>query len=147
YHNSKLLLDKGLTKAAAGQLEKGKALSETHEKFQFHSMFGRLQMDVIIRQQFTDWEEMDIVVLQEGTREMMEAAETIRRHATLYEILLCRYWKNGVVRSLVEQTRLNDLILEEHRLVQKAAGSLESRQLHLHFQSVYLLMTGDTEGG
>jgi hypothetical protein len=71
----------------------------------------------------------------------------LHQHTSLYQVLLLRYWKSGTLRSPIENARLNDLLLEEHYILNnQQLTTFESRQLHLHFQSVYMLMTGNPEG-
>lgn len=147
YTNAKLLLQKGFGQAGLRHIALGKAAAKQAGYPYFFSMFCRLELDHGIRQKFADWEEERVVAVQESVREGMREEEAAREHAALYEILLCRYWKNGVARNSRQIAQLNDIVLEEHQAVQNQRNeTFRSGQLHLHFQSVYFMMTGDPDG-
>ncbi len=147
YTNAKLLLQKGFSHAGLRHIVLGKAAAQQAGYPYFFSMFCRLELDHGIQQKFADWEEERVVAVQESVREGMKEEEAAREHAALYEILLCRYWKNGVVRNFSQTAQLNDIVLEEHQAVQnQRKETFRSGQLHLHFQSVYFMMTGDPDG-
>ncbi|GAB3221377.1 hypothetical protein [Spirosoma arcticum] len=145
--DSLILFNRGLIDVSFEQLEKAKTLSLKHEKFLFYIMAARQELQFVIRQQFGGWDEFKLIEKQERIRELLEHEITVLQHASLYEVLLLRYWKTGGVRSLQESVRLNDLLLEEHQVINsQRLESFESKQLHLHFQSTYFLMTDDPEG-
>ncbi len=147
YANAKLLLQKGFSHAGLRHTALGKAAAQEAGYPYLFSMFCRLELDHGIRQKFADWEEERVVAVHESVREGMKKEEAAREHAALYEILLCRYWKKGVVRNFSQTARLNDIVLEEHQAVQnQRKETFRSGQLHLHFQSVYFMMTGDPDG-
>lgn len=145
--DSQILFNRGLITASFEQLEKAKSLALEHEKFLFYVLVARQELQFVIPQQFADWNESKLVEKQEKIRELLERELSVQQHASLYEVLLLRYWKTGVVRSLQESVRLNDLLLEEHQVLNsQRLESFASQQLHLHFQSAYFLMTDDPEG-
>ncbi|MGV3561339.1 hypothetical protein [Larkinella arboricola] len=145
--DSLILFNRGLINASFEQLEKAKTLALEHEKFLFYIQAARQELQFIIPQQFVGWDESRLIEKQEKIRELLEHELTVQQHAALYEVLLLRYWKNGVVRSLQESVRLNDLLLEEHQVLNsQRLESFASKQLHLHFQSAYFLMTDNPEG-
>ncbi|WP_221393714.1 hypothetical protein [Dyadobacter sp. NIV53] len=145
--DSQILYNRGLICASFEELEKAKRLAMKHEKFIFYILAARQELQFILRQHFIKWDESKLIEKQEKIRELLEHECTVQQHASLYEVLLLRYWKMGVVRSLRETVRLNDLLLEEHQVLNtQRLNSFESQQLHLHFQSAYFLMTGDAQG-
>ncbi|RRB00917.1 hypothetical protein [Larkinella rosea] len=145
--DSQILFNRGLISVSFEQLEKAKSLALKYEKFMFYILASRQELQFSVRQQFVGWNETKLVEKQEKIRELLEHELTVQQHASLFEVLLLRYWKTGVVRSLQESVRLNDLLLEEHQvLTSQQVESFESQQLHLHFQSAYFLMTDDLEG-
>ena len=145
--DSLILFNRGLINASFEQLEKAKTLALEHEKFLFYILAARQELQFIIPQQFVGWDESKLIEKQEKIRELLEHELTVQQHAALYEVLLLRYWKTGVVRSLQESVRLNDLLLEEHQVLNsQRLESFASQQLHLHFQSAYFLMTDNPEG-
>lgn len=147
YQNSNTLYKKGLYAAAIRLIHKGERLASEQGKHLFLNILSKKKIEYMMLQQFVDWNESELVLAQEKAREALSAENAIQQHASLYEILLCRYWKNGTIRSTREQTLLNDLILEEHlTITNHKHTSPESNITHLHFQSIYFLATGDVEG-
>ena len=115
--DSLILFNRGLISVSFEQLEKAKSLALEYEKFMFYILAARQELEFIIRQQFVGWDESKLIEKQEKIRELLEHELTVQQHASLYEVLLLRYWKTGVVRSLQESVRLNDLLLEEHQVI------------------------------
>jgi tetratricopeptide (TPR) repeat protein len=147
YQNSITLYNKGLHQAAMRYILKGERLAYEHEKHLFLNLLNTKKIEFMMHQQFIDWDESQLVLAHEESRDAIATAEAIQQHTSLYEILLCRYWKNGTIRSTREQAMLNDLILEEHLTITNSKhSSFESKTTHLHFQSVFFLVTGDVEG-
>lgn len=146
--DARILFAKGLTELGFEQLEKTKRLALRSEKHLYFLMAARLELQQLIRTQFADVDETLLLRKQQQWQSVMQREQASHQHAALYEILLCRYWKNGLVRSQAELISLNDLLLEEHQLLTRnqPKNSFEIQRLHLHFQSVYFLMTNDPEG-
>jgi hypothetical protein len=146
--DARILFAKGLTELGFDQIEKTKRLAMRNEKHLYYLMAARLELQQLVRIQFSAVDETLLLRKQQQWQTIMQREQTSHQHSALYEILLCRYWKNGLVRNLGEQTRLNDLLLEEHQIVSRSQqkNSFEAQRLHLHFQSVYFLMTNDSEG-
>lgn len=144
---SKILYQKGLVGASLSLLEKTKDIALAYERFPYFILAAKQEILCLIRTQFAGINEIKLVQKQEKIREFLEEQTNAAQHAMLYEVLLLRYWKNGVVRSQKEITSMNDLTLEEHQFISsRRIKSFESRQLHLQFQSVYFLMSGNPEG-
>jgi hypothetical protein len=103
-------------------------------------------MEYLLRSQFVGITEIELINRQEKIKEFLEHETNASRHSTLNEVLLFRYWKNGVTRSERDVLNLNDLILEEHQLLNlQRIKTFESQKLHLHFQSTYFLMSNSPE--
>ena len=146
-HDSRILFSKGFPEQAIVVINKAKTLAINKERFLFYLILARQELQLLSSQQFTGMNESGLIGIQQKMRELLEHEINLQQHASLYEILLLRYWKSGTTRSSLESARLNDLLLEEHYILNnQQLTSFESRQLHLHFQSVYMLMTSDTEG-
>ena len=144
---SKILYQKGLVGASLSLIEKTKNISLAYERFSYFVVAAKQEILCLIRTQFAGIDETTLVQKQEKIREFLEEQTNAAQHAMLYEVLLLRYWKNGVVRSQKEITSMNDLILEEYQFISsRRIKSFESRQLHLQFQSVYFLISGNPEG-
>lgn len=146
-HDSRILFSKGFPEQALVVINKAKALAINKERFLFYLVLAKQELQLLASQQFAGMNESNLIGTQQKMRELLEHETNLQQHSSLYEILLLRYWKTGTTRSTLESARLNDLLLEEHYILNnQQLTSFESRQLHLHFQSVYMLMTSDTEG-
>ena len=142
--DSKILFDRDLIDPAFRQIEKAKELALNHEKLLYFIISARQELQFMIHLQFAGLDESSLVEKQEKINEVLGQASILNQHSSIYEILLLRYWKKGEARSLKEVTLLNDLLLEEHQLLNSQQfETFDSKQLHLHFQSTYFLMTGD----
>lgn len=145
--DSTILFNKGLVNESFQQLHKAKSMALKYEKFTFFILAAQNEIKHLIQLQFIGVDENTLIKKQEEINKLQGQLSTIHQHASLYELLLIRFWKSGTVRSLRESTQLNDLLLEEHMILNsQQSQSFESQQLHLQFQSVYFLMTGDPEG-
>jgi len=144
--DSKILFTRGLIDASFEQLDKAKVLALQFERFLLFIQAARQELQHLIQLQFEGLSEQQLIEKQDKISELLEYESRAHRHAALYEILLLRYWNNGAVRSLIDSIRLNDLLLEEHYILNSSRlQSFETHQLHLHFQSVYFLMANDVE--
>ncbi|MGN6247622.1 MAG: hypothetical protein ACTHNG_04660 [Ginsengibacter sp.] len=142
--DSKILFDRDLIDPALKQIEKAKQLSIEHERLLYFLISARQELQFMMHLQLAGLDESSLIEKQEKINEVLGQASILQEHSSIYEILLLRYWKKGEARSLKEVTLLNDLLLEEHQLMNsKQFQTFESEQLHLHFQSTYFLMTGD----
>lgn len=141
-----ILFDKGMAESGFTLIEKAKKMAVGSEKFLHYLLLARMELQHLTEYAFVGRSEAELVVRQEKINELLSHELLINRHASLYEILLHRYLHWGVTRSTRENARLNDLLLEEHRINATAYHhSSQSDKLHLHFQSVYFLMTGQFE--
>jgi len=144
--DSKILFNRGLINTCFEQLEKAKQLCLQYEKFELYIQAARQELQYFIQLQFEGLNELKLIQKQEKIRELLEFESTVHQHASLYEVLLLRYWQHGSVRNAKDYTRLNDLLLEEHQIItNRRFQSFESHQLHLNFQSVYFLMANDVD--
>lgn len=145
--DARLLYGKGLIDASFELLEKIKQLAVEHEKFFYFLLAAKQELNYLVRSQFLGVDENHLIEKQEKFREILELQHGTAQHSMLYQVLLFRYWKNGVVRSQKQVVSLNDLLLEEHQLLSgHRLKSFETQQLHLQFQSVYFLISGNSEG-
>src|SRR5690606_8884296 len=146
--DSRILYYKGLLSLSLEQLIKVKRVALAHEKYMYFILAARQELQYLVRSQFGGVSEDELIEKQEALKTFLEQENSSIRHAMLYEVLLFRYWKDGIVRSQEDVTRLNDLLLEEYQVLNThKIQSFDSQQLHLHFQSIYFTMIGDPEGG
>ncbi len=142
--DSRILFDKGLADLSLSKLDKLKKLAIKHEKFLFYIMAAKEQIKYLIRLQFVGINELDLIEKQGKIQNLLEQEIQSSAHASVFEILLLRYWKEGVVRNQKQVANLNDLVLEEHHiLTNHRLNSFHSQQLHLNFQSTYFAMVGE----
>ncbi|MBC7891401.1 MAG: hypothetical protein H7Y12_04235, partial [Sphingobacteriaceae bacterium] len=145
--NSRILHVRGLLEAAFEQLEKAKALALKAEQFSLYVLAARRELAYRAQAQFPGMNETDLVAQHEKLRDLLDHEASAFRHAALYDVLLLRYWRTGLVRGERDTARLNDLLLEEHRtLTMQRIRSFAAEQRHLQFQSVYFLVTGNPAG-
>lgn len=146
YQNSITLHKRGIYSAAMRVIQKAEKLAIEYEKHLFIHIINKKKGEYMMHQQFVDWDESALILTHEKSRDALNAEQANQQHAALYQVLQCRYWKNGTVRSTREQAQLNDLILEEHfTITSNKQSTFESNITHLQFQSTFFLVTGDTE--
>lgn len=145
--DARILYNKGLIDASFQVLGKVKQIALDYEKFFYFLLAAKQELNYLVRSQFLALDESRLIEKQAKFREIFELQLGAAQHSMLYQVLLFRYWKNGVVRSQKQVVSLNDLLLEEHQMLSgQRRRSFESQQLHLQFQSVYFLISGNPEG-
>lgn len=146
-HDSQLLYERGLVQFSQEQLEKARLLAEQHERGLYAVLAARQQAEQWVRGQFDGVDEPTLARQHAQIRQQLERTQTALQHAALYETLLLRYRTHGTVGSPGDTLRLNDLLLEEHQLLNRQKQkSFAMQQQHLHFQSAYFRMIGDGAG-
>ncbi len=144
--DSQILFNKGIIPLSLEQLARAKELALRNEKYLHFIIAAKQELHFLSRTQFVGISEDSMVAKQEHIKQFLEYETSTSQHSTLYEILQLRYWNHGMVRSQREVMRLNDLILEEHQILNNhKISSFETKALHLNFQSTYFLMTGNME--
>lgn len=142
----KILFERGLTALCFAQLDKGKALALHYEQFYYFLILGRLELQYLAYLEFPSLSEAEVVGKQEKLHQVTEQVQLIDRHTALYDILFYRYLHRGINRHEQQRERLNDLLLEEHQVnTYPMARSFASERVHLLFQSVYFLISGEGE--
>ncbi|HSJ66084.1 MAG TPA: hypothetical protein VK921_00315 [Anditalea sp.] len=146
-HESRILYHKGLIKLSFDQLERTKKQALHSQKFLYYILAARQELQYLTYMQFVGVNESKLLAKQSKIRELLEQEMKIENHSMLYEVLLLRFLKNGIVRSPAEIAQLNDILLEEYQITNKPGEPLfKSEQLHLHFQSIYFRMIGNPKG-
>ncbi|MFN3850761.1 MAG: hypothetical protein ACK4NY_15110 [Spirosomataceae bacterium] len=146
-NDCKILFAKGHLKLYEEQLEKAQKMALKYEKYTYFQILARLELQNLVRSQFNNLDENQLIQKQTQLKEIIKHELLLHEHASLYEILLFRYLRNGIVRSKEGKDKLNDLLLEETQILQKSRlKSFESQKLHLNFQSAYFMMIGSHKG-
>lgn len=151
-HDSQILYERGLVQFSQEQLQKARRLAEQHERGLYVVLAARQQAEQWVKGQFDGVDEPTLARQHGLVRQQLERTQTALHHAALYETLLLRYRTHGTVGNATDTRRLNDLLLEEHQLLNRqkqdrtALRSFAMQQQHLHFQSAYFRMIGDEAG-
>lgn len=151
-HDSQILYERGLVQFSQEQLEKAQRLAGQHERGLYVALAARQQAEQWVKGQFDGVDEPTLARQHALIRQQVEHTQLVFNHAALYETLLLRYRTHGTVGNTTDTHRLNDLLLEEHQLLnrQNRTGppmrSFAMQQQHLHFQSTYFRMIGDEAG-
>lgn len=146
-HDSQILYERGLVQTSQEQLDKARQLAGQHERSLYVVLAARQQTEQWLRGQFDGIDEPTLADQHDRIRQQLEQAQTALQHAALYETLLLRYRARGAVGSPADTLRLNDLLLEEYQLLNRQKQrSFARQQQHLHFQSAYFRMVGDSAG-
>ncbi len=144
--DSRILYNKGILSLSLEQLTKAKELALRHEKYLHYVIAARQEMHYLLRSQFVGITEIELVEKQQKIQEFLEHEANASQHGVLYEVLLFRYWKNGISRNEKDVLKLNDLLLEEYQILNsQRIKSFESQKLHLYFQSIYFMMSNNHE--
>lgn len=145
--DSKILLNRGFIEASAQTLIKAKELALKNEKFMYFILLAQQELRLANYSQYAGISESDLISKQETISRLLQHEISSHQHFSIYEVLLLRYWKGKTIRTLQELTSLNDLLLEEHYILSsQSLESFQARQIHLLFQSTFMLMTGDSQG-
>lgn len=146
-HDSQILYERGMVQFSQEQLEKARLLAENHERGLYAVLAARQQAEQWIRWQFDGIDESTLARQHALIRQQLDRTQTALHHTALYETLWLRYRNHGTVGSPADTLRLNDLLLEEHQLLNRQKHkSFAMQQQHLHFQSAYFRMIGDGAG-
>lgn len=146
-HDSQILYERGLVQVSQEQVEKARQLAEQHERGLYAVLASRQLVEQWVRAQLDGVDEPLLARQHALIRQQVDRTQTALHHAALYETLLLRYRTQGTVDSPADTRRLNDLLLEEHQLLNRQKHkSFAMRQQHLHFQSAYFRMIGDGAG-
>ncbi len=142
----KILLNKGLLEVGFAEIERGKKIALTYEKFFYYLLLARMELQHLTLAEFPNVDENVLLEKQEKINSLLYEELYINKHASLHELLMHRYILNGEVRSDGEREKLNDLLLEEFQVnANQRYHNFQTDKLHLHFQSAYFLMTGEPE--
>ena len=142
--NINILLAKGLYHIGKEEIERGKKLSTTYDKPLYYLLISKLELDLESRFNLSRLKEGELISIHHLMGEKLKSELLFHQHASLYRILLSRLQEQGPIKNLDAVSGLNDLLLEEFQI--NATGSSESfekEKIHLLFQSVYFMMTGN----
>ena len=140
---AQLLFSKGIIPLAIDGLRSVQQKAARHELLRIQQWALELELDYLMQREFLHESEESIVDRHEQLNTLLRQQVFNHQHSALNHLLLFRYFQQGQTRSSGDDARLNDLLLEEHRVnALPHRNSVESDKLHLHFQASYFLMTG-----
>ncbi len=145
--DSKILLDRGFIEASAQTLARAKEIAFKNEKFIHFILLAQQELRLETHSQYSRISESDLIAKQEAITRLLQHEVSSHQHFSIYEVLLLRYWKGKSINTSQKMVSLRDLLLEEHYILNsQSLESFEARQIHLLFQSTFMLMTGDSIG-
>lgn len=141
---SEVLFEKGLTRAGFDTLRHAREIVKKHELYEWDSVLARLEIDQLVQHEYEELSESDLTKLFSQARERLLVLQTSMEHSRLFNLLVWRYFNLGMSRSIEETNRLNDLSMTELSIMNSPKyKSFEAQKLHLHFQAIYCLVTGN----
>ncbi len=140
----KVLQERSLSEEAFRELKKIKQRAEATQNHVVHYLASRQELNHLSVSNFPRLSDKELTAMQVTTKSSLRTLHHIEDLYALYEQLRYRLIHSGRVASEDDKKRLNDLLLSEVSIVAgKFRNSLESRKLHLLFQSFYLTDVGD----
>ena len=140
----KILQERSLSEEALRELKKIRQKAEITQNHMIHYLALRQELNHLSLSNFPDISDTELTDMQMKTKSSLRTLHHIEDHYSLYEQLRYRLVYSGRITSEADKRKLNDLILSEVSIVGgKEKNSLESKKLHLLFQSFYLTDIGD----
>jgi hypothetical protein len=139
-----MLKERNLPEEGYRELKKlQQVASATQDRF-ISYLFSRHELNHLATFNFPGLTEKKLVELQMKARNAIKDIRSAHEHYSLYELLKYRLLHTDKAVSEEKKRQLNDLVLSEMSIVNaKAGNSLESRKLHLLFQSSFFTNIGD----
>lgn len=140
----KILQDRNLPAAAYSEIKKNILLAAKYQELSFLYFLKRKELNYLSNINFRGIKEKDLIAKQSIAKGLLRNLKSIQEHNTLYELL--KYRLNSIPNILSDQTKikLNDLLLSEIAIINSdSKQTLESKRLHLLFQSFYFIKIGD----
>lgn len=139
-----ILKERNLPDEAFNELNKLQNLSVSSQDGPLRHIIYREKLDYFTNGNFNDITERELVTLQMKTRDNLKNIRNTQEHSSLYELLKYRLVHSKKILSSEDRKQLNDLLLSEMSLVNaRAKNNMESRKLHLLFQSFFFTNAGD----
>lgn len=140
----KILQERNLATDAYAEIKKNKLLAEKYQELPLLYMLKRKELNYLSGTDFTGIKEKELISKQIAAKDLLRDIRNIQEHHTLYELLKHRLSYTSQMFTDETKTNLNDLILSEIAIINtNTKQSLESRRLHLFFQSFFFIKTRD----
>jgi hypothetical protein len=139
-----ILHERTLFDEAIEKLKKAKNIALTYEMYSLTLLLRRIELKYLNATNFKNISERQLISKQMKLVEEMKYNRSSNLHSQLYDILKHRLFYKGYVNSEKQKESLNDLILSELNIVaNNSYKGFETQKLHLLFQSMYYLDSGN----
>lgn len=139
-----VLNERRLYKEAFHELRKLQQPAHTAEEQLLQLILNFYEQDYYARHHFKGLSEQKLIRLQVQTRESIKRVRNLYDHYSLYDTLKFRLSQSRHSISEEDQQQLNDLVLSEISIINaRVKNNLESKKLHLLFQSYFFTNIGD----
>ncbi|MBO9594312.1 MAG: hypothetical protein J7599_15515 [Niabella sp.] len=119
-------------------------IAEKIQKLPLRYLLKRAQLNYFSETNFEGMSEKTLIANQQEARDLLKDLKNEQEHHSLYEILKHRLGNQLQKGTTGKKVVLDDLVLSELAIVNnKTRHHLESRKLHLLFQSFYFTRIGD----
>lgn len=138
YMKITLFKQRNLHELAMGELKKISPLIDSTSKLPLKYLLQREKLDMISESGFENMDEKKLISEQQVAREILNDMRSIQEFYSLFEILKFRlsFLSEKDMTSL--GSSINDLVLNEVAIMNnKTRNTLETRKVHLLFQSFY----------
>lgn len=140
----RVLKERNLGDEAYKEIIKLKRSSGVEREQVLHYAVNRQQLNHLAEMNFAGATEKEVVDIQMKSRDLLRDIRNTHEHNSLFEILKYRLARSGKTISEADKHHLNDLLLSELSIVNaKTKHTLDSRKLHLLFQSHFFTNIGD----
>jgi len=140
----KILKDRNLHGNAYFEIKKNEKLAEKYQELPILYLLKREELNYLSDSNYTSIKEKELIAKQVTAKDVLRDIKNIQEHHTLYELLKHRLNNTSQILSEQSKTELNDLVFSEIAIINtNTKQTLESKKLHLLFQSFYFIKTGD----
>jgi len=139
-----ILNERNLPDEGYKELKKLQMISSASQEKSMQYSIYRNELNYLAEINFRGCSEKELIKLQMDARDTLKDLRNTHEHHSLYELLKYRLIHSGKSVSETDRKQLNDLLLGELSIVNaKVKNNLESRKLHLLFQSFFFTNIGD----
>jgi hypothetical protein len=139
-----ILNERNLPGEGYKELKKLQQIAVSSQNYFIQYIIHRQTLNFLSDVNFQGLSEKDLVDMQMKARDVLKDIRNTHEHYSLYELLKYRLIYSGKALSEEDRKHLNDLLLSEMSIVNaKVKSNMESRKLHLLFQSFFFTDIGD----
>jgi hypothetical protein len=139
-----ILQERNLPEEGYRELKRLQQLALHSQDHMVQYMIYRQMLNFLSENNFDKLSEKQLVGMQMKARDLLRGIRNTHEHYSLYELLKYRLVHSGKALSEEDRKQLTDLLLSEMSIVNaREKSTLESRKLHLLFQSFFFTDIGD----